>query len=127
MAVHTLRSLDARTVFAWPYDASNKVVVERLMAEHQRRPTTQMRVGITWLFEPSLNYYRRTWRLEWLRPFDRAGFSAADDYRYVLEPDLPQVQRYTNQTPVASFIVSRSFLFAASGVTRRAASRESSH
>jgi hypothetical protein len=113
MAVHTLRSLDVHTVFAWPYDASDELVIERLIAEQRRHPADSVRLGITWVFEPSLNYYRLTRRLEWLQPLDRNGFSALDDYRYVLEPDLPQVAEYKTQTQLAAFDASRSFLFAA--------------
>ena len=48
-------------------------------------------LGITWLFEPTVNYYRLTRGLTWLNPVTRNGPSIAADYYYVMRDDLGRI------------------------------------
>ena len=68
----------------WRYDADNSRMLDDLdRARRERGFTRPVRLGITWLMEPSLNYYRVRRRLSWLLPVTRLGLADRDpDYCY---------------------------------------------
>lgn len=71
----------------WKWDKDVKFVLEELSKEHEKYPNKQIRLGINWLFEPGVNFYRYTWDLKWLNPAHRRGISKYDDYFYILDID----------------------------------------
>lgn len=71
----------------WKIDSGVKSMMEKLVLEHNKNPNKQIRLGINWLFEPGVNFYRYTWDLNWLNPAHRRGISQYDDYFYILDID----------------------------------------
>lgn len=69
----------------WKYDQDTKEVIKQLVKEHDKFPDKQIRLGINWLFEPSTNFYRYTWNLNWMNPTHRKGISSFDDYYFLLK------------------------------------------
>jgi len=66
----------------WWYDADTRNIVAAIAA--REKPAHQaVRVGATWQLEPSINFYRKTWALDWMAPVDRSGPQGDYDY-YVL-------------------------------------------
>ncbi|HKC25554.1 MAG TPA: hypothetical protein VKF32_12470, partial [Thermoanaerobaculia bacterium] len=66
--VHLARVANTRESFLWWFDADDRRVIDDLTRLHGARP---IRLGVTWYFEPSLNFYRVTRRLDWLSPITR--------------------------------------------------------
>jgi hypothetical protein len=68
----------------WRYDADNPRMLDDLDRARRERGFAQpVRLGITWLMEPSLNYYRVRRRLHWLLPVTRFGLADRDpDFCY---------------------------------------------
>jgi hypothetical protein len=66
----------------WRYDADTRTIVKTIEAR-ERGGARSVRVGATWQLEPSLNFYRTTWALNWMQPVDRSGPVGDYDY-YVL-------------------------------------------
>ncbi len=67
----------------WLYDSSTKRIMAVLVERQREHPRPLVRVGIHWMLEPSMNFYRRTWKLNWLAPLDRKGAGGDFDV-YVL-------------------------------------------
>lgn len=44
----------------WKIDSDVKSMMQNLVLEHQKYPNKNMRLGINWLFEPGVNFYRYT-------------------------------------------------------------------
>ena len=65
-----VRSANLDHAQLWSYDADAKRVITDLGAMHQREGI-QIHVGGNWTFEPALNFYRVTRRLDWLDPIAR--------------------------------------------------------
>jgi hypothetical protein len=60
----------------WRYDADNPRMLDDLdRARRERGFARPVRLGITWLMEPSINYYRVHRRLDWLLPVTRSGLA----------------------------------------------------
>jgi hypothetical protein len=47
------------------------------------KPGSQISLGISWVFEPTINYYRQTKALNWLKEVNRDGYKGAFDYYYI--------------------------------------------
>jgi hypothetical protein len=77
----------------WRYDANTKEIVSRIRALHSLNPAERVRVGVSWILEPSMNFYRRMYGIDWIEPLDRKGPAGTFDY-YVLQPfDISVVER----------------------------------
>lgn len=70
----------------WAYDLRTKEAMATLVADHGTVAKTGevVRIGNTWLLEPTINYYARSRGLVWLARAHRNGFADDDDYRLVL-------------------------------------------
>lgn len=74
----------------WGYDVRTKDAITALAADHAAHGSAPpVRIGNSWLLEPTINFYRRTWELDWLELADREKFSADDQYRLVVRWNEP--------------------------------------
>ncbi len=77
----------------WRYDAGTKRIVHLLEAKHAVQGGGTTRVGVSWLLEPSMNFYRRLDRLDWLEPVDIRRGTAGLDYFVLVWPDTDLVEK----------------------------------
>lgn len=77
--------------YSWNYEAANKQVMQQLVDQRNKYfPDQAISVGISWVFEPSLNYYRISRHYTWLQPLTRDPVEPGDpDFIYAFEKDLP--------------------------------------
>jgi hypothetical protein len=68
----------------WRFDADTKRVFEAL--EAAPKPAGPIRLGVSWVFEPALNYYREVRKASWLTPVERDGFEGVRQF-YVVSAD----------------------------------------
>lgn len=73
----------------WWFDGDNVHMLEDLDRLRVRRPGAfrSVRLSINWLFEPSLNWYRRTEEFAFLAPVSREGPFVPADYAFVLREE----------------------------------------
>lgn len=72
----------------WKSDAGTKTVVNIITQQHSEQPSgKKVSLGINWTFEPTVNFYRYTYDLDWLKEAHRKGASVSDDYFYLLRSD----------------------------------------
>jgi Dolichyl-phosphate-mannose-protein mannosyltransferase len=81
---------DLHTSAEWEYDSETKNMIRKLEAYHSMNGSGQRKIklGIDWLFEPTINFYRQTQGIDWLMPADRNGIKEDDDYYYIFKTDL---------------------------------------
>ena len=87
-----LASANLERTTDWGYDSDSRRVVSDLTILHERR-AGRMHVGGSWIFEPSLNFYRVTKGLAWLDPVGRREDTALCDVLYVCPEEVPLVPR----------------------------------
>lgn len=92
VAGHFLLVRQHAQVLEWPLDAHNKAVLTRV-ADAPRAPDQKVRIGISWYFEPGLNFYRRQQDYQWLDSLTRDGFEGAFDYYYLHDADQAFLSR----------------------------------
>lgn len=77
----------------WYFDASTKKIVGLIRERQAKQPLAKVRVGVTWMIEPSMNFYRRMYKLDWLEPLTRNGADGEFDYYVLLAEDAPLIAK----------------------------------
>ena len=73
----------------WQYDVHSKNAMAAIAQDRRHSGSRKevAHVGIHWLFEPSLNYYRLRMGLAEIDPLDRDGIKPGDAYRLLFEEE----------------------------------------
>ncbi|HET8773935.1 MAG TPA: glycosyltransferase family 39 protein [Thermoanaerobaculia bacterium] len=93
LTAHYTATFDPSTNYLWAYDAHDDEAMDLIAQDRERAfPGRTVRVGASWMLEPSLNFYRVTRNYAWMplvprQPFHNGGF----DYVYAFEQDLADV------------------------------------
>jgi hypothetical protein len=82
----------------WQFDCDSKAALDFIRSSVQQSPRKHVQVGITWLLEPGLNYYRKTENLTWLDTITREGVEKKEyDIYYVLSSDTTLLENKGKQ------------------------------
>jgi len=85
----SLNGFRVRSSCAWWEDRHNRDVLELIDRDAERPRGRSVRLGASWVWEPSLNFYRLTRRYDWLVPVTREPLTRSDaDYLYAYEREL---------------------------------------
>lgn len=78
----------------WTYDSETKNAIKKIIYYHDKYEPEKnnVKLGINWIFEPTLNFYREIWDLKWLLPLDRNYLTPDDNYRYIFQSDIDTLQ-----------------------------------
>jgi hypothetical protein len=90
--VNFLNNANLTHTHDWKYDMHTKEALKWVVEDHHKtlsNSAEKIKLANYWIFEPSLNFYRKTWDLNWLKPFDREGINIPADYYYSFQKKLP--------------------------------------
>ncbi len=111
MTLHTFKSQTTKVYLDWRYDANTetmlKLLDQRLSGEPRKR---QIDMGISWRFQPTINYYRNTKNYQWLKKVKKDGFNRNNDFFYVQKKDLSRLEGKSTRS-IHEFPLSNSILF----------------
>lgn len=93
--VHADRVLTLDRAHGWRQDVDTRDMMRDLAADPVAAGTANApcRLGVSWIHEPVVNYYRLTWHLDWLRPVTRDPMDGRYDYFYFTREDAPTLER----------------------------------
>jgi hypothetical protein len=77
-AIEFAAQWNLKSFLVWRYDADTKRVFEAL--ETAPKPPGPIRIGVSWVLEPALNYYREVRNATWLAPVERDGFDGVRQF-----------------------------------------------
>ncbi len=77
----------------WRFDASTKKIVGLIRDRQENMGGAKVRVGATWPLEPSVNFYRKLYKLDWMEPLDRKGPDRDAGYYILLEEDRALIRK----------------------------------
>lgn len=84
LLIHTVFNINTRYAAEWKYDASTKEMLNDLKEinkkDNGKKPVV---LGITWYFEPTINYYIKSRNLQWIKPVNRYSTPKLYDYFYL--------------------------------------------
>jgi hypothetical protein len=83
----------------WGYDSNTKNAIAELKKNYENDSISSQNVNleVNWLFEPTVNFYRKTLHLDWLQPLNRDSLSNVGDYYYVFNADLETLKLNNHQ------------------------------
>jgi hypothetical protein len=85
--VNTGRHANFKWYLEWKFDSTTREMMHDLCEDVGPDPGKTVKMGICWLEEPSINFYKKTWNLDWLQSVDRNGYVGDFDYFYVVDAD----------------------------------------
>lgn len=92
-AFNFYRNANLYSCAEWAYDMNTKNMISNLEQNYiadalsDRNTPAQISLGINWLFEPTINFYRSTKKLKWLKEVNRDGFKGNFNYYYIFASD----------------------------------------
>lgn len=104
------QAINFQRTFEWSYDAAHEEMLIDLKNNQVVQEAEDFKLGINWLFEPALNFYREADELEWLAPLSREGYQNETYGGYYLweekdqewiqklkqDPDFKEISHYPN-------------------------------
>lgn len=82
--------MNDRYASTWYYDEHNLDALKKIEAMNSRHK--EISIGISWVLEPSLNYYKKQQELDWLNPVNRnSPHTGGYDFYFVLEEDTAEI------------------------------------
>ncbi len=91
-----LAGFNADSYGEWKYDRLTKDVVR--LIQQRNGAGREVRLGVSWEFEPSINFYRQRFRLNWLKPVNRSGPDSDFDLYYLRPVDAGLIQKRNLRT-----------------------------
>src|SRR3989304_6702936 len=84
---------DLHSCAEWGFDMETKNMLQKLTASKSSNDSDsrKTKLGINFLFEPTINFYRQTMGIDWLLPVNRNGITKEDDYYYIFKDELSQL------------------------------------
>lgn len=94
VVAHAVRNVNLSYFHEWRYDASTKLAMQAIRNRHagQDLEVDEKTIGVHWIFEPSVNFYRAYYDLAFLRKADRGGPFDEFDYYYLFDRDDPDLK-----------------------------------
>jgi len=93
----------------WRFDADTKAIATYLERQRPVRPTLQVTIACSWIYEPTLNYYRLSQGYSWFAAVDRRGPFIPSDFQVVIPEDADSLKKL-NAIPLMRYPVSGSVL-----------------
>ncbi len=87
LIVLVIKNINFKYTIEWKYEAGTKDAMKALVVDHQKQAHENVELGINWIFEPATNFYRETWKLDWLKKTTREGIHKEYKYYFVFKTD----------------------------------------
>jgi hypothetical protein len=88
--IHFFVTTNTVSFYIWKYDMHTKEMLNDL-SKIKPPGNQKIQLGITWIFEPTINFYRVTKNYNWLCAVDRNGLKPEHDYFYLVPDDLNKI------------------------------------
>lgn len=107
---HTFRTLNTSYALYWKFDADTKKMLSDLETMVKNDNKLPINLGVMWLYEPTINYYRIAKKYSWLEIVTEDTYKKPDfDYYYLADTCLNYV-RGINKPIIKHYSTSDSYL-----------------
>ncbi|MCW3105299.1 MAG: hypothetical protein JWO09_3739 [Bacteroidetes bacterium] len=91
MGLHFSKCANLSYASNWNFDADTKKMLLDLEKEKAVSGRQKIKLGVTWIFEPGINFYRESKKLDWLETVTREDVSNEFDLYYIEKDDQAKV------------------------------------
>lgn len=86
---HYLSCMNIKHYYNWRYDADTKKMMKYLseLRDNNVLGGRGISLGVNWLFEPSIKFYMKKEKIDWINTIDRVGPNKTFDYYYIFESE----------------------------------------
>lgn len=116
--IFTLSKANFQFVLDWKYEQNTEEVAEILQEQWKASGKERLRVGVNWLYEPTLNFYRQTKEFTWLDSLTRLGVAGDYDLWYLQNTDQDSLPKFEGEA-IQPFPASASILYKKSSYLER--------
>lgn len=107
---HTFHALNTSYALIWRYDADTKQMLSDLEKQVKHEDKTHVKLGVMWLFEPTVNFYRTTKKYDWLEKVTEDDYRKIHyDYYYLADSSLNFIHS-RNMSVIKHYSNSNSYL-----------------
>jgi len=123
---HFLNSFNITHTFTYSEDRNNRAVFEEIEKEFKTNYRYEpISVGINWVFEPSLNYYRVSRGAEWLDCLTRDGLEGKlSEFYYCYNWELDKIPKKDGLVKIKEFKTTQTVLYQRSQFKKRLFTKE---
>jgi len=96
LLINSINRINFTHFYQWKYDASTKNVINSIIEINrgEKLEDNSIGLGIDWVFEPSVNFYRTKYGLTWIRKANRDGPDGIFDYYYLTYMDQEIIRKH---------------------------------
>ncbi len=86
---HFINNLNLKYTKEWAYDSKTKSIMKTIIELHKDGIYKNRKISISnnWIFEPSINYYRVLYSMDYLLPANRDGIDKNADFIYCFKDE----------------------------------------
>jgi len=97
---HFIKNVNVDYVNEWKYDSGTKEIMNMIREKYAHESNVAQTISISnsWVFEPSINYYRNLYAMDYLAPANREGINCNSNFVYCLKEErdtLSNINDYT--------------------------------
>lgn len=93
---HTCYILNTSSYYEWKYDMNTKKMLQDL-THFQVEKDRPVSLDISWIFEPTINFYRQYQDIFWLNEVNRGTLNRDNDYCYLTYRDTNYVAHFNSR------------------------------
>ena len=89
LTYHFIENINFQRTSEWSYDANTKQVMLEINKTHQEQENLKKRLTVSnsWLFEPTMNYYRIRYSMDFIDPLNEDGVKNNTDFIYCFKDE----------------------------------------
>ena len=109
-AFHTINSINTSSALYWKFDADTKRMLYDLDQQVQKDNISSVKLGVMTLYEPAINFYRKTKKYDWLEKVTEDGYRELNYNYYYLGDSSMSFIKSRNLTVLKHYSTSNSCL-----------------
>ncbi|MGQ0829462.1 MAG: fascin domain-containing protein [Bacteroidota bacterium] len=93
---HFIKNINFNYVYEWPYDSNTKQAIQKIKEAYEKYSNKDRGIVISnsWVFEPSINHYKRIYSMDYMTEATRDPVHASADFIYLLQSDMkPEIKK----------------------------------
>jgi hypothetical protein len=107
---HTINSINTSSALYWKFDADTKSMLYDLKLQVKKDSISPVRLGAMSLYEPAINFYRKTNKYDWLEKVTEDGYRQQNYNYYYLGDSSMTFIKSRNLTIIKHYSTSNSIL-----------------